>query len=127
MVERQRVKKDGSPDGWFIMTETKVTVETPGGRRKCDAGTMFLVLPFSTKLPAGSRVEGQDAGYGDVVIHWAGSAEDVLTTENEPSLRRKIAKAEGRRWWGRSAIIGATGGSALKLLENLPNWLAGIL
>ena len=58
MLERQRLKKDGSPDGWLITTEAQVTVETPSGRRTCDPGTMFLVLPFSKKLPAGSRVEG---------------------------------------------------------------------
>lgn len=123
MIERPFTKGDGSHNGHLLMTEANVTIETPNGKKKYEAGTMFHILASPQKLPAGAAVEevvaSREVGYGDVMVHWAKYSKDSMTSENEATLRRKIAKAEYRRWLLRGVVIGATGGSALGILELL--------
>ena len=124
MIERPYVT-DGKDNGYLIMTEATLRVETPRGWRKCPAGTMFH-LGVTRKTRPGLAVEGSVAtettGYHNVIIHWAKDRKDAETCENEGSLRRKIVKAENRRWWWRSLVIGVAGGVTLEALSAIP-WL----
>ena len=121
MIERPHLK-DGKDNGYLIMTEATVRVETPQGYRRCPAGTMFHV-GATRKMRSGTAVEGnvatESTGYYNVTIHWA-IRRDKETCENEGSLRRKIMKAENRRWWWRSLVIGAAGGVTLEALSLVP-------
>ena len=127
MIERPYVK-DGKDNGYLIMTEATVPVETPRGWRKCPAGTMFHV-GATRKMRPGATVEGnvstETTGYYNVSIHWS-TRKDKETCENEGSLRRKIVKAENRRWWWRSLVIGAAGGVTLEVLSTIP-WLTDLV
>ena len=111
MIERQL-----TGTGCLIMTEADVTIETPKGRKKYDAGSMFLV---GAEVPEeiGDRFDvGTVMVYGELE-HWYSDPEFAVTKESEVSLRRKIVKAENRRWWWRSAIIGLFGGAGIELVR----------
>ena len=119
VIERQSVKKDGGSAGHLVMTEANVTVDTPFGPRKCPAGSQFYFGPpdkvWQTMPP---KVNGVDPeSFGEAWISGEMDFDYAVTMESEVSLRQKIIRAENRRWWGRSVVIGATGGTAMELLR----------
>ena len=129
MIERPYIK-DGEDNGYLITTEAAVHVQTPSGSKQCAAGTMFHVLKGMHKMPAGTKMDGfvatAETGFYNVSIFWA-IADEAHTVENEASLRRKIIRAENRRWLWRSIMIGASGGIAIELFRLILPWVQSLL
>ena len=126
---KNQYDKGNVPPKRYIITEAPVRLQTPEGVRRFPAGTMFQALSFlpvneERKLPLGKKL-------GDLVsteerplvstvsVAWAGSSDEAILWESEPSLRHKIANAENRAAMLRAIVVGTSAGAAVVILQGV--------
>lgn len=113
----------------YIIPEASVRVQTSEGKRRFPAGTMFQAIPF---IPQGDRHRvppGEKLGdylsteehplNSTIGVAWTRSDDAPVIYESEPSLRRKIGRAEIRARAFRAVLIGAAAGTAVVVIETL--------
>ncbi|MDE2922095.1 MAG: hypothetical protein OYL92_10555 [Acidobacteriota bacterium] len=132
---KDEYEKGNVPPTRYIVTEASVWLQTPQGLRRHPAGTMFAALSFvpvneERALPPGKKL-GQLVSTEETPLHstvsvaWAESKNKALLWESEPSLRKKIAKAEARVTMLRAIAVGAAAGTSVAILEGALPILAG--
>ena len=135
---KDEYEKGNVPPKRYIITEAPVRLQTPEGARRYPAGTMFTALSFvpvnqMRKVPPGKKlgdlVSTEDKPLSTTVsIAWAESADKAVLWESEPSLRRKIARAEARAAMLRAIAVGAAAGTAVAILEGalpvIADWIS---
>ena len=110
----------------YIITEAPVLLQTPEGKRRYPAGTMFQPMPFlpvneERKLPPGTKLgtlvsTEHKPLVSTVSVVWAENADKAVLWESEPSLRQKIAKSEARVAMWRAIAVGAAAGMGVTIL-----------
>ena len=115
------------PPKRYIITEAPVRLQTRKGVSKFPAGTMFQALSFipvneEHKVPPGKKLgelvsTEEKLLYSTVAVAWAENPDKAILWESEPSLRRKIARAEARVSTWRAIKVGAIAGTAVFILQ----------
>lgn len=134
---KNEYEKGNVPPKRYIIAEAPVRLETPEGVRRYPAGTMFIALSFipvnkERKLPPGKKlgelVSTEETPLSSTVsVAWAESPDKAILWESEPSLRKKVARAEARVGMLRAIAVGAAAGTAVAILqEALPVIADGI-
>lgn len=112
----------------YIINEASVRLQTSEGERRYPPGTLFCPKGFRPagdehKIPPGVTIAGiestEEAPLRRTIhVDW-GSARDPVLWESEPTLRRKIAKAEVRAAMLRAIAVGAAAGTAVAILQGV--------
>ena len=120
-------EKGNVPPKRYIITEAPVRLQTPEGVRRYPAGTMFTALSFipvnkKRKVPPGKKlgelVSTEETPLASTVsVAWAESPDKAILWESEPSLRKKVARAEARVAMLRAIAVGAAAGTAVAILQ----------
>lgn len=126
---KNEYEKGNRPPTRYIITEAPVRLRTPRGVRRYPEGTMFRALSFvpvneEHKLPEGEKLgelvsTKEKPLFSTVSVAWVGSSEKRILWESEPTLRRKVARAESRAAMLRAIAVGAAAGTAVAILQGL--------
>ena len=122
-------EKGNVPPKRYIITETSVRLQTPNGVRRYPEGTMFQAKSFipvnkEWKVPPGKKlgdlVSTKERPLSSTVsVVWALNLDEAILWESEPSLRRKIARAESCAAMRRAIMVGVAAGSAIVILQGV--------
>ena len=126
---KSEYEKGNVPPTRYIITEAPVRLQTPEGVRRYPEGTMFEALSFvpvneDYKVPPGKKLgelvsTEENPLSSTVLLAWAETPEKAVLWESEPSLRRKIARAESRASMLRAITVGAAAGAAVVILQGV--------
>lgn len=126
---KSEYEKGNVPPTRYIITEAPVRLQTPEGVRRYPEGTMFEALSFvpvneDYKVPPGKKLgelvsTEENPLSSTVLLAWAETPEKAVLWESEPSLRRKIARAETRASMLRAITVGAAAGAAVVILQGV--------
>lgn len=132
---KNEYEKGNVPPTRYIITEAPVRLQTPEGARRYPAGSMFEALSFvpvneDYEVPPGKKlgelVSTEEGPLSStILLAWAESPEKAVVWESEPSLRRKISRAEARGAMLRAIAVGAAAGTAVAILEGALPVIAG--
>ena len=125
---RDQYEKGSEAPKRYIINEASVRLQTSEGEHRYPPGTLFSPKGFKPtgeeyKIPPGVTIAGiestEEAPLRRTIhVDW-GAAQDPVLWESEPTLRRKIAKAEARAAMLRAIAVGAAAGTAVAILQGV--------